>query len=174
MLQAQTHRQAAGDLAVREGLAERRDRGIERVLNPDHWKQALYNRVKGMYQPSLDAFLSNPVVGQGLIVHTNQTSTTHNLHWEWLESGGVIGYLAYAGMFLAFFWQTGRMRAQDGTSLAAAVAVFAVLVNGLTNGILHGVMPWCAMVYMGLSQARMECQDNVKKSVRVTPSNLLA
>jgi hypothetical protein len=161
-------------LVAVKGIDYKQDRGIERVLNPDHWKQALYNRVKGMYQPSLSTFLDNPLVGQGLIVHSNQTSTTHNFHWEWLESGGVIGYMAYAGMFLAFFWQVGRIGARDRTALAAAVAVFAVLVNALTNGLMHGVMPWCAMVYMGISQACIEHLSVVKPVAGRIHPNLLS
>lgn len=131
-------------------------RGINRVLSLDHWRLSMYERVVFMYQPSIDAFLESPLFGNGLMVHKGQETTTHNLHLEWLESGGVFGYLAFSAIYLIHFAQLSRRGRADPLLCAMGLATFAVLVNGVTNGIMHSIMPTCVMVNLGLVSAYMQ------------------
>ncbi len=132
------------------------DHGIQRVLSADHWKAAIYNRVVLMYEPSLEQFKKTPIFGRGLYIPEYQATTTHNLHLEWLESGGVLGYLAFLSVYLTHFRNLARRGRGDALACALGVASLAVLVNGVTNGIMHSVMPTVAMMCLGLVAARLQ------------------
>jgi len=137
-------------------ISSREDQGIERVLNPNHWKAAIYNRVALMYEASVESFIESPFFGKGLFVPAYQATTTHNLHLEWLESGGVFGYLAFLAVYLAHFRQLSRYGKGDALACAIGLASLGILVNGVTNGIMHSVMPTCAMLFVGLTAGRLE------------------
>lgn len=134
----------------------REDKGIQRVLDPDHWKAAIYNRAVLMYEPSMDSIKQHPIFGRGLYIAKYQQTTTHNLHLEWLESGGLLGYLAFLALYLAHFRYLSRRGRGDALACAIGVASLGILMNGVTNGIMHSVMPTCAMLCLGLTAARLQ------------------
>lgn len=146
----------------------RDDQGIERVLNLENWKAAIYNRVVSMYQPSLDTFMDKPFLGQGLFVHKYQATTTHNFHLEWLESGGVLGYLMFTALYVCHFARIARRAREDALLRAVGVGSLAILVNGLTNGIMHSVMPTCLMLCLGMASARLQHVPGVQRVPRRT------
>lgn len=147
------------------------DHGIQRVLSAEHWKAAIYNRVVLMYAPSLEQFERRPIFGRGLYVAESQATTTHNLHLEWLESGGLLGYLAFAALYLTHFRNLSRRARGDPMSSALGIASLAILINGITNGIMHSVMPTVAMMCLGLVAARL--QGIRRREVETAPIRLV-
>jgi O-antigen ligase len=146
-------------------------RGVNRVLNFDHWRQSMDGRIRYMYRPSLDAFLEKPLFGNGLMVHKGMATTTHNFHLEWLESGGMFGYLAFAAGYLLHFAHLSRDRnATDTLQVSIGLATLALLLSGLTNGVMHSLIPICAMINFALASA---CASARKNDERVLSSGAL-
>lgn len=140
-------------------------RGIERILNWEHWRVSMDQRIQYMYKPSLESFLESPLLGNGLVVQEGVKTTTHNFHLEWLESGGMLGYLAFVSIYLlSFFGLSKDEAAHDRLLIAIGLATFALLLSGLTNGVMHSVIPICLMLNLGMASARSSTRTSGARS----------
>lgn len=129
------------------------ENSLERITNPDYWKMGLYSRLL-TFRSSIRNFEENPIFGTGLKTLVGTATTVHNVHLEWLEYGGFIGYGLFFSVFGLHFWSTARFAKADPLVAANLVIVLVILLNGLTNGFMHGVMPYVAFIVMGFNEAR--------------------
>jgi hypothetical protein len=136
-------------------------RGIGRLFDVEIWKFALYGRAES-YLSALGSFLDHPLVGIGLF-KGEHTITEHNFHIEWLIYGGLIGYSIYIVLFLSHVITVNRHlrkhKDNDPILLAGLVALMAILLNSVTNGFMHGLMPLSAFIVMGISEARIGLRE---------------
>ena len=135
----------------------------ERITDPASYTRALSGRVYN-YKLALADFLKNPMFGTGIQKGEGLMITPHNFHVEWLAYGGMIGYVVYASVFLLHVMGIRRELRTDRWLAANLATMFIVLMNSLTNGFMHGIMPCVAFVLMGLNEARL---NMVRKDVEV-------
>ena len=147
---------SAPELVKHERYYKEENNTIDRVINIENWKRSLFVRAT-VFREGLDRFVENPLIGVGL--HKGELMITqHNFNVEWLEYGGILGYLLYAGAFIAHF-RHARLLAQTDQYIATNLTlVIAILANSSTNGLMHGVMPIVIMLLMGLTEARITWQ----------------
>lgn len=126
---------------------------IERVLEAKYWLQAISNRTSN-YRKSLDNFFQSPIFGDG-IQRGDITVTPHNFNVEWLEYGGIIGYLVYLFVFLSFLASVKRAVLTDRQIAINVTILLVIILNSLTNGFMHGMMPYVAYLLMGFTDARL-------------------
>jgi hypothetical protein len=125
----------------------------ERITDPESYARALSGRVYS-YRMAFDDFLKNPMFGTGMQKGEGMMITPHNFHVEWLTYGGMFGYIVYAAVFLLHVMGIRRAIRKDRWLTANLAAVFIVLMNSLTNGFMHGIMPCIAFILMGFNEAR--------------------
>lgn len=137
--------------------------GAGRVLNPSHWKKTLEVRAL-LYRIGLENFLEHPLVGTGLY-QGKRTVTQHNFHVEWLEFGGIVGYLLTVLAFAAYLGRMAAAAKKDSFLACCVLVVLVILGNALTNGFLHGFFPYIAFLAIGFSYARLSLkeQDNLAR-----------
>jgi hypothetical protein len=135
----------------------------ERITDPDSYTRALSGRVYN-YRAALKSFLKNPIFGTGIQTVEGTMITPHNFHVEWLAYGGMIGYAVYASVFLFHVVGIRREVRTDRWIVANLATVFIVLMNSLTNGFMHGIMPCIAFVLIGLNEARLNMVRNDVKA----------
>lgn len=126
----------------------------ERITDSESYTRALSIRVYN-YRLALAGFLKNPLFGSGMQKGEGGMITPHNFHVEWLAYGGMIGYVVYAAVFLLHVVAVRREVRTDRWLAANLATLFIVLMNSLTNGFMHGIMPSVAFVVMGLNEARL-------------------
>lgn len=125
---------------------------MERLFGWEHIERAMLGRAF-VYRESLADLPTHLVFGEGISVGEYQV-TPHNFNVEWLKYGGVLGYLLYVGVFMANAVSAARRARHDGEMLVLSLAVLVVVLNSLTNGFMHGVMPFAAFLLIGMTQAR--------------------
>ncbi len=124
---------------------------MERVINPEYWKYTLAGR-SHYYREGFKVFLQNPILGTGF---QRDKKVRHSAHLEWLEYGGMVGYLLYASVFLTHFWRCRKQAKIDPFVAVNLLIVTAVLLNGSTNPFTLGIGPYLAFIAMGLNEARL-------------------
>ncbi|MCK5503561.1 MAG: O-antigen ligase family protein [Thermodesulfovibrionia bacterium] len=125
---------------------------ITRVFNIELYKKSFYHRAK-QYNEGLKEFKKHPVLGSG-IKRGRYNVTVHNFHIEWLEYGGIIGYLLSIGIFLSYFISHRELVIKDRLSATHFCLICIILMNCFTNGIMHGIMPYMIFILLGLAEAR--------------------
>jgi O-Antigen ligase len=126
---------------------------LERVTNIDFWKRSLVGRAHS-YKYGIDNFLENPIFGVGLYKGEHMV-TVHNFNVEWLEYGGILGYLLYTGFFISHFARAAPYARTDKYLAAMLTILTLVMANSTTNGFMHGMMPKVALLLMGMNEARL-------------------
>jgi len=132
----------------------RLENSVERLTNLDYWKAGLFPRAVH-FKESLEAFLASPVFGVGLRVSKGFGSTVHNVHLEWLEYGGLFGYMLFSIVFLAHFAFVAKQAMRDDLCAINVLIIFVILLNAMTNGFMHGVMPYVVFILMAFSELRV-------------------
>ncbi|MBU0481317.1 MAG: hypothetical protein KKG47_09460 [Proteobacteria bacterium] len=146
-------------ISARETIRGDAINGIERLTNPTCWKQSLYRR--GIhFRQGFHEFAKSPLIGQGMKTGKSRYSwehtyfTWHSFNLEWLIYGGLIGYLLYSAVMLAFFWSAGRWAREDTITTALLLASAVIMINGTMNGLMHGMMPYALFLLMGFGESR--------------------
>jgi O-antigen ligase len=143
------------DLMKARGWNPGRENSAERLTNIEYWKEGLHGRLL-TFRESLRQFEAAPIFGTGMRPPDDQqASTVHNFHLEWLEYGGLTGYLLYAGLLLAHFAAARRAARTDPWCAANLTCMLLILANGLTNGMMHGIMPYVLFLLLGFNEARL-------------------
>lgn len=147
-----------------------------RVFSLSHIERALVGRAY-VYKLALQDFDKNIAFGEGMSVGDTQV-TPHNFHVEWLKFGGIFGYLFYALVFLLHAKSIAPHLKNDNYLIINNLILLLIMVNSVTNGFMHGVMPYAAFIIMGLSEARLNFikreskksdDDNKGKSLNDAP-----
>lgn len=128
---------------------------IERLVSPTYWKTSVYGRFR-LLASSFDEFKKKPIFGIGLQTAKGWGSTPHNVHIEWLLYGGILGYLMFFMFFTGHFFSSSVSAKADAFSAINLTTILIILSNGMTNGFMHGLMPYVAFLTMGLNEARMK------------------
>lgn len=123
---------------------------LDRITSVQHWAATFYNRSVS-YKESLDIFKRNPVVGGG---YPAEVHARHNMFLEFLEYGGIIGFLLHVSMFIAHGLRFRRAAVTDVYIRTNIGLYFFVLLNSILNPFTLGVSPYLAYVLMGLNEAR--------------------
>lgn len=140
------------------------ENSVERLYNVDYWKNGIYGRLF-TFVPALKEFESSPVFGGGWQDDMEGGgSTVHNFHLEWLASVGLVGYLLIIAFVVRHFEGTRQLGAVKPYVTANLYFVLVVLLNGLTNGVMHGVMPYLMFISLGLTAAAARI-DETNQSV---------
>jgi hypothetical protein len=126
----------------------------ERLVNPTHWLKSMEMRAL-IFRANFEYFLRNPVTGSGLRMG-EVLVTSHNVHLEWLEFGGVMGYVICFGIFYCYFGMFQQHAVKDRSLATNLLVVYIILVNGLTNGFMHGYFPYLAFTVFGFSCVRRD------------------
>lgn len=129
-----------------------KEKTVERVLNIESWKKALYARAH-TYQEGIKNFKKKPFFGTGLY-RGEKVITVHNFHIEWLEFGGILGYIICTGIFFVYFTLQKVVVKKDKFSTLNLCILIIILSNSVTNGIMHGLMPYFVFITMGFGEAR--------------------
>jgi len=135
------------------------EKGPGRLVNFQHWAASMEMRFLA-YRIGLEEFLDHPIMGTGL-KPGDVMITQHNFHVEWLEYGGVIGYVLYASIFMCFFWQAGGAAMHDNATAIFALVIFVDLFNCLFNGIMHGFLPYIVFMILAFTRIRLETMPAV-------------
>ena len=125
---------------------------VARLININIWKEDFCHRAFS-YREGITNFSSAPVFGVGLYKGKVYV-TRHNFHIEWLEYGGIVGYLLYTGSFLLHFLSFSAYATFDRFIAINLLILLVILSNSVTNGFMHGIMPYIAFVIIGFNEAR--------------------
>lgn len=115
---------------------------------------SLYGRAL-TYREGLEGFLEAPAFGEGFSKGEFMV-TQHNFHVEWLQYGGLAGYLLYAYVLFSFFSRAAKFVRRDLLVGVNTMAVFLLLFNSLTNGLMHGIMPTVLFLVLALTESRIK------------------
>ncbi len=126
---------------------------VDRLLDFDQYIRAFASRAL-VYKGAIGEFYDNVVFGTGIKLGELQV-TPHNFHVEWLQYGGTVGYFLYSMVFLVHAKSVAAYVKVDRELLVLNLLLFVILVNSLTNGFMHGIMPYVAFLIMGLSESRV-------------------
>lgn len=140
----------------------------ERVTDVDSWKLSLYGRGAD-FAESLEEFAEHPIVGNGL--RPGLFITRHNLHLEWLEYGGLLGYSLMMGFLLRHFWRFQPLARRSPEVAANLLAAFAVVGNALFNGVMHGVAPNVLFLCLALNECYAALLVRQQSTVQVLKAN---
>lgn len=128
----------------------------ERLTDIDYWKQALYGRAVH-YAEGLEKFAESPILGNGFHMGTDKLDVRavvwHNFHVEWLEYGGLMGYMLYMLLLILHFGGVARAARDDRVVAVNLVVVVTVLLNGLTNSFTAGLSPYLGFLFIALSRS---------------------
>lgn len=128
------------------------ERSFERITSLDFWKGSIYGRAHS-YHAGLDRFIESPVIGHGL-QRGEVNITTHNFHVEWLEYSGLVGYFLWYFLFYFHFKRMSKFASTDRYVATGLLIIAMVLINSVTNGFMHGVMPTITFILIGLNEAK--------------------
>lgn len=154
------------ELMKAKGWKPGQENGIERLTNIEYWKEGLHGRLL-TFQESLRHFEAAPIFGTGLRPPDELGSTVHNFHLEWLEYGGVVGYLLCAGILLSHYMSSQKVAVSDPWCAGNLTMMILLFANGLTNGMMHGLMPYLFFILLGFNEARLNISKQV--STDTTP-----
>lgn len=127
-------------------------RTISRVVDIQLYEKSIYNRAR-QYREGLHGFAKHPLIGTG-IKRGRTIVTTHNFHIEWLEYGGLLGYMFGFGIFASYFLIQRPYVTKDRFCAVNMCVISIVLINCFFNGIMHGIMPYVIFIFMGMGEAR--------------------
>lgn len=148
------------ELMKAKGWNPGQENGLERLTNIEYWKEGLHSRLL-TFRESLRHFEAAPIFGTGLRPADELGSTVHNFHLEWLEYGGVVGYLLCAGILLSHFMSCQKIAVTDSWCAGNLAMMTLLFANGLTNGMMHGLMPYLFFILLGLNEARLNLSKRV-------------
>lgn len=134
---------------------EHEQQSASRLTDFQQMRLALYHRAQA-YEESYDRFRETPVFGHGLQVG-GLNVTTHSFHMEWLEGGGVYGYVICSLLFFVYYARHAGPAREDRFCAVHLCAVTLVFFNSLTNGVMHGMMPYIIFIHIGFGEARRIC-----------------
>ena len=123
-----------------------------RLTNMEYWKRSIHGRLYS-FKPSMERIKNAPIFGNGFPGYRG--STVHNLHMELLEYGGIVGYLLFVLIFIAHFWSARAYFSKDRYLLVGAIFILFMLINGLLNGVLHGLAPLLIFIQLGFNESRL-------------------
>jgi len=132
----------------------------KRIFDKTHLMLSLYGRALS-YKEGIERFRRTWLSGEGLFKQEG-LQTYHNFHIEWLVYGGALGYLLYLLIFLSHVTRFNRIDWQDNFVYLNLLIIFSILCNSLTNGIMHGTMPYVIFITMAFNESRMMLYDRVK------------
>lgn len=155
------------------GYSLSKENSEERLKNPEYWKAGAYDRLIAFRWAEQD-FVNHPIFGTGLYRGPEGGATTHNFHWEWLQYGGLFGYILYASVFLCHFTRMGRVAPGNRIVAASLTLLLLILINGLMNGFMHGIMPIFAFIAMGIAEAEAAVQTAEEEAPQEARPILLA
>lgn len=145
------------DMVKPDSFQREKEQTIDRIIDLNFWEQSLYGRAIN-FREGFENALKHPYLGTGFHkgrgIHT-QAVVRHNFHVEWLEYGGILGYLLYTALFLTHFYLSGRWALRDRWVAVNLLALLLVLLNGLTNSFSVGLIPYMGFIAMGLAAARV-------------------
>lgn len=127
----------------------------ERMTDLQFWMTSLYGRAR-LYSVGLEEFASSPIFGNGFhrfAIREGRAVIWHNFHVEWLEYGGLVGYLLYVALLIFHFRGVSRAARSHRAVAVNLTVVFTILVNGLTNSFTAGISPVLGFLFMGLNRA---------------------
>ena len=136
------------------------EKGSGRLFSPSHWMYSLQIRFLD-HRTGLDVFLKHPVLGTGILPGEHMV-TQHNFHVEWLQCGGVVGYVLFALTIMDFFWRLGPRCRNDKELAITVAAAMAVMLNSLLNGLLHGEIPLLLFTIFGFGMALSEARPAIE------------
>lgn len=134
---------------------------LARLLETDAWWEAIAGRADS-YAAILSGVQSHWIFGSGLY-RGEVNITIHNYHLQWLEYGGVVGYLFFFLFFLVHFAKISRPMVRDIYVSGGLYVLLGVLANGVFNGIMHGLMPHILFLAIGINIARINLIEQNKK-----------
>lgn len=147
-------------LGEHQGVNQEGKRGLERLLNLDYWVYALQGRTYSFLE-GLANFKNNILFGTGLY-RGEINVTRHNFHIQWLEYGGLVGYVLYAAVFISHLSRVSKAACSDTYIAINITILLGILLNGFTNGFMHGLMPHIVFIIMGFSEARLIINHNLE------------
>lgn len=145
-----------GAIAMLRSVKEQ-EQSAARMTSPALMLKALDARALEYWDGLLE-FTDHPVLGTGLMLGERMV-TQHNLHIEWLLYSGVIGYFFYFSTLLAFFAKF-RMEAREPLVAVCTLSVIFVVINSITNGIMHGFSPYLVFICIGLCHSLTATPDD--------------
>ncbi len=131
------------------------ERSSSRLTDSSHLIYALYGRALAQ-QYGFEQFIESPVFGTGISPREAGLATQHNFHVEWLQYGGLVGYMLYSAIVILFFRRTDQTAKSDRFVAVVQTTIVLVLFNSFTNGLMHGLMPVVLFMLMGLARAIQE------------------
>ncbi|NOU10838.1 MAG: hypothetical protein HOO98_12605 [Nitrospira sp.] len=148
------------ELMKGKGWKPGQENGLERLTNIEYWKEGLHGRLL-TFRESLRHFEAAPIFGTGLRPPDELGSTVHNFHLEWLEYGGLTGYLLCAAILVSHFGSCRKVAETDTWCAGNLTIIVLLFANGLTNGMMHGLMPYLFFILLGLNEARLNLSKRV-------------
>ena len=116
-------------------------------------KLSLASRVTA-WREDLISFTSHPILGVGMGITRVQAASSHNLHVQLLAYTGLIGY----SIFHLLLFQGMSSITEKRTDLLIrdfhfySTAVFLIYLNGLGNGLFHGIFNYILFMVLALMQ----------------------
>ncbi len=135
-----------------------------RLINIDYWKRGIHGRVHS-FESSMERFKEAPVFGNGF--PDRRGSTVHNFHMELLEYSGLLGYFLFCVIFISHFWSAKDYFKRDRYLLVGAIFIVYMLINGVFNGVLHGVAPLLVFIQLGLNESRLQYLKRMAKPAKM-------
>ncbi|BBD09268.1 O-antigen ligase family protein [Desulfovibrio ferrophilus] len=146
---------------------KRKEKSLGRVTDLGHMVKSLELRAL-TYRVGLENFLAKPLFGNGM--HKGKYMVTqHNFHVEWLEFGGVLGYVAYLSVFICFFRSFGVLSVEHSELAPYVLTVFIILCNSLTNGFMHGFFSYVTYIAFGFAFAARDILSGRERIPAVVP-----
>lgn len=134
---------------------EHEQQSLSRLTDFQQMRLALFHRAQA-YEESYERFKEAPVFGHGLRIG-GLNVTTHSFHMEWLEGGGIYGYVICSLLFFSYYARHAGPAREDRFCAVHLCAVTLVFFNSLTNGVMHGMMPYIIFIQIGFGEARRSC-----------------
>lgn len=137
------------------------ERSFERITSIDYWKGSIYGRAFS-YHSGLERFIESPLIGHGL-QKGEVNVTTHNFPVEWLEYSGLVGYFLWVYLFYLHYKRLNKAALDDKYIATGLLTVIIILLNSVTNGFMHGVIPTIAFIIIGINEARFLTKKSIKQ-----------
>jgi len=127
------------------------EKSSTRLTDMDFFKNSIYGRV-GLWKADLPNFYAQPLFGAGVGMTNTKTASSHNVHVQLLSSVGLVGYLVFHLLLLQSLGyksvRAGGMLHRD--LLFYSTIVFIAYIDGLTNGLMHGLFNYTLFPVMAL------------------------
>ena len=130
----------------------------ERMTDITQWVYTIYGR--GVhYKEGLEQFSRSPIFGNGFHQGSDRRGVRaivwHNFHIEWLEYGGLVGYILYAMLLLMHYFRYYKYAVHDKYYAMNLTIVLVLLTNGLTNSFTAGITPYLGFLFLAMSNTRV-------------------